>query len=135
MSGSIFRKGRITRAEVLMGRDEHAPLTRELSENLTKLMVAINSLRDYYGKPMIVSSGYRPPEINFATPGAAKKSNHMFCLAVDFRDHDGELDKWCLANLDKLEACGLYLEDPKHTPGWCHLQVVPPKSGKRVFIP
>lgn len=134
MSGNIFRKGRITRAEVLMGRDQMAPLTPKLSENLTKLMLALNALRDLYGKPMIVSSGYRPPEINFAA-GGAKQSNHMFCLACDFKDPDGALDRWCLENLSALEECGLYLEDPGHTPGWCHLQVVPPRSGKRVFIP
>lgn len=125
----------ITRQEVLMGRDKDYPLTPEMEANLTKLLECLNKFRAMYGKPMYVSSGYRPAAINATVKGAAKKSNHMICLATDFADKDGELDKWCLDNLDKLEECGLYLEDPAATPGWAHLQCVPPKSGKRVFKP
>lgn len=121
--------------EYLMGREVAAPLTPELQANLNKLMIALNKLRFFYGKPMTVSSGYRPPAINANVPGAAKKSAHMTCEACDFRDPDGELDAWCLANLDKLEECGLYLESPEHTKGWAHLQTRKPKSGRRVFLP
>lgn len=125
----------ITAAEVLMGREKVAPLTSELKENLEMLLEALNKFRSAYGSSMIVSSGYRPPSINEATKGAAKHSNHMICLACDFKDVDGNLDKWCMSNLDVLEKCGLWLEDPKSTVGWCHLQCVPPRSGNRVFKP
>lgn len=124
----------ITRDEVLMGRDKDSPLTKELETNLTKLLMALNAFRKIYGKPMVVSSGYRPEAVNAATPGAAKHSNHMICLACDFKD-DGKLDQYCVDNQDVLEKCGLYLEDPAHTPGWTHLQCVPPRSGNRIFIP
>lgn len=125
----------ITRDEVLMGRDKQAPLTPELEANLTKLLEALNKFRKIYGKPMKVSSGYRPPAINEKTFGAARRSNHMICLACDFRDSDGSLDQFCLNNKKVLEECGLWLESPEYTVGWCHLQCVPPMSGKRVFIP
>lgn len=122
----------ISRDEVLMGRDKDAPLTEEQEANLEVLLTALNKLRKAYGKPMIVTSGYRPPSVNAAV-GGAKKSSHMSCQACDFRDHDGSLDEWCLENLDVLEECGLYLESPLHTPGWCHLQTRQTKN--RVFIP
>lgn len=125
----------ITRDEILMGRDNQYPLTPELEENLRKLIKSLNLFRLLYGKPMIVSSGYRPGTFNLNTPGSAKKSNHVVCLACDFKDSDGLLDKYCMDNLYILEQCGLYLESPQHTPGWCHLQCVAPKSGNRVFLP
>lgn len=125
----------ISKAEILMGRDVKYPLDQEQLDNLNKLLVAVNKFRTYYGKPMTVSSGYRPAEINAKVKGAAKKSNHMKCLAVDFRDSDGAIDKFCMDNLHILEDCGLYLEHPEATPGWCHLQCVPPRSGNRVFKP
>lgn len=125
----------ITRQEILMGRDKQYPLTQEMEQNLQKLLAALNLFRTMYGKSMIVTSGYRPAAINAAVPGAAKKSNHMVCLACDFKDTDGSLDKYCMDNLYILEQCGLYLEHPDSTQGWCHLQCVPPKSGKRVFKP
>lgn len=118
-----------------MGRDKNYPLNEEQSQNLQKLLVAVNLFRLHYGKPMFVSSGYRPAAINAKTKGAAKKSNHMSCLACDFKDTDGAIDKFCTDNLNILEACGLWLENPDSTPGWSHLQCVGPKSGKRIFIP
>ena len=125
----------ITRDEVLMGRDKTDPLTPEMEANLTKLLKALNAFRTTYGKPMHVSSGYRPPSVNAKIPNAAKKSNHMVCLAADFKDPDGSLDQWCLANPKVLEKAGLWQEHPDATPGWCHLQAVAPKSGNRVFRP
>jgi hypothetical protein len=124
-----------TREEYTMGRDKAHPLTQEQEENLDKLLKALDKFREAYGKPLTISSGYRPAAINSKVKGAAKKSNHIMCLACDFKDIDGRIDQWCIDNLHILTELGLYLESPQHTPGWCHLQCVPPKSGNRVFIP
>lgn len=123
----------ITRNEILMGRDTLFPLSEELEINLEKLLFALNKFRQKYGKIMIVSSGYRPVSINKNIKNAAKKSNHIVCLACDFVDNDGELGKFCMNHLEILENCGLYLESLDSTKGWIHLQCVPPRSGNRVF--
>jgi len=120
----------ISRDEVLMGRDKEFPLTDELEANLTLLLVAVNKLRDIYGKPMYVSSGYRPGHYNTDAGGAAN-SPHKLCMAVDFHDTDGALKSWI--TVDVLVECGLYQEDPKRTPTWLHVQVRP--TINRVFIP
>jgi hypothetical protein len=124
----------ITRDEVLMGRDKEFPLNSELEKNLEILLKALNKFRAIYGKPMVVSSGYRPGKHN-KSAGGALKSNHVICLACDFQDSDGKLDDFCLKNQSILESCGLWLEHPMATPGWVHLQAVAPRSGRRVFIP
>jgi len=110
--------------EVLMGRDKQAPLDDVQWRNLCDLLCRINALRVHYGKPMTVSSGYRPPSIN-AGVGGAKRSAHMSCQAVDFSDPNGELAAWCLKNMKLLIQLGLYLEDPAFTQGWVHLQSRP----------
>lgn len=81
---------------------------------------------------MFVSSGYRPGRFNKAA-GGASRSSHMTCEAVDFKDADGSLAKWCLANLTVLKDAGLYLENPTKTVGWLHVQIRPTKN--RVFNP
>lgn len=124
----------ITRDEVLMGREKASPLTPEQEANLVTLLEALNKLRTTYGKPLYVTSGYRPASVNSAV-GGAKKSAHMSCEACDFRDSDGSFAEWCLKNLDVLADCGLYMESPAHTIGWVHLQTRKTKSGNRVFIP
>jgi hypothetical protein len=124
----------ITRKEYLMGRDLEAPLTPKQEDNLLKMLGAINMFRCVYGKPMIVTSGYRPPKVNKAI-GGAKNSKHMTCEAVDISDRNRELAVFCLNNLDVLIACGLWIENPEKTPGWVHFQCVPPRSGNLVFNP
>ena len=124
----------IKTSEFLMGRDKTYPLSLELWVNLAQLLSAVNYLRGVYGKPLSISSGYRPGVFNRAA-GGAKNSAHMTCEAIDVRDPDAEFAQWCLDNLHELEKAGLYLEDPSHTPGWVHLQTRAPRSGKRVFLP
>jgi Peptidase M15 len=123
----------ISRAEYLMGRDEKWPLTPELAANLTAFLEAINKLRAAYGKPMIVTSGYRPPEINSAI-GGAKNSKHMKCLAIDIADSDGALDRWLVENKELLVTLDLFVEHPSCTDGWAHIQLGPSPTGQRFFM-
>jgi len=120
--------------EILMGREIANPLTPESKKNLDRLLIAVNRLRAMWGKPLVVSSGYRPAATN-AKVGGAKQSHHMTCAAVDFVDKDGSLARWLISRLDVLEACALWIEDPQQTPGWLHCQIYPPKSGRRIFKP
>lgn len=124
----------LTRDDILMGRDKQFPLTPELQANLGHLLANLNKFAVRYNKKLVVTSGYRPAGYNTAAGGAVH-SNHMVCLACDFHDPDGAIDAFSEANLQVLADCGLYLEDPAHTPGWCHLQAVAPHSGNRIFIP
>lgn len=134
MNSTNLPKRLITRDEVLMGRDKEYPLTPEFEVNLEKLLVSMNMIRIAYGKPMIVTSGYRPGPYNKSAKGA-KLSCHLTCEAADFRDVDGSFAKWCMQNMKHLVAADVYMEEPAHTKGWVHLQVRPTKSGRRVFLP
>lgn len=137
----------ITLDDYWMGRDKSYPaeLTDEIRRNAEHTVSLVNLLLFHAAKDgvvliasnkrSLVNSGWRPPAINAATKNAAKKSNHMLGLACDVSDPTGSLDAWCMANLDELEAVGLWMEHPSATLGWCHLQTVPPRSGKRVFQP
>lgn len=124
----------ISREEVLMGRDREYPLSEELEVNLTSLLIALNKCRMLYGKPLTVSSGYRPGKYNVAAKGAAN-SAHLTCEACDFVDNDGQLKQYILNNLSILDSCELYMESPDRTPTWCHLQIRRILSGNRVFKP
>jgi len=124
-------------ADYYMGRDRQyrGELTRELRANARETVKRVNRLLRRAGLVRKVSSGWRPAAVNAAVPGAAKGSKHLSCLAIDLEDRDGRLDAWCLAHLEVLEELQLWLEHPDATPGWCHLQTLPPRSGNRVFYP
>lgn len=121
-------------------RAKHKEVTPELIERAMDYVTCLNAAcHELYIKNPKFSSGFRPSEVNAKTQGASKKSLHMGQdprgVAGDLEDTDGNIDFQFLMNPQVLEKHGLYLEDPKHTEGWSHTQNVPPKSGKRVFIP
>lgn len=59
--------------------------TDKVKKNLTELIEKVlDPLREAYGKPIIVTSGYRCPKLNKAVGGAAT-SQHMYGQAADIR--------------------------------------------------
>lgn len=82
-----------------------------------------------------ITSGWRPAAINAGIPNAAPRSKHITGQAIDLYDPEGELDEWCMENPEALSSIALWQEHPSATKGWCHLQSVPPRSGRRVFYP
>jgi hypothetical protein len=138
----------ITLTDYFAGRDKTyaKELTANLSANagetvkrvnllIVKLSAAGRAVENCPVSKTPVTSGWRPPEVNANTQGAAPRSNHMTCLACDLYDPEGIIDDWCMNNLDALKEIGLWLEHPSSTKGWCHIQIVPPHSGNRVFYP
>lgn len=69
----------------------------------------------------------------FTSTTGAPKSPHKRSHAVDVYDPSNILDGWL--NNEILEAFGLYREAPGATNGWCHLQDIPPRSGRRTYQP
>lgn len=138
----------ITLVDYFMGRRETFPLslTPTIENNAVRTVGIANELivlakgAGFVVKPnprtgSLVSSGWRPPQINTKAGGAAR-SCHLSGEAIDLYDPDGKLDEFCLAASHwVLRELGLWLEDPKATPGWCHVQTKPPRSGRRVFLP
>ena len=122
-----------------MGRDvTHAKqLTDEIRRNAEVTVERVNELLARAGRNDIntVNSGWRPQAVNDATSNAGASSRHITAEAVDLPDADRTLCEWAVDNLDILREIGLWMEDPRWTPTWLHLQIVPPKSGKLVYIP
>lgn len=66
---------------LMLGIDNHVP--EELLSNLEALVDnVLDPLREAYGKPIVVTSGYRSPKLNKAV-GGAEKSHHQKAQAGD----------------------------------------------------
>lgn len=126
----------ITLEMYLMGRHLKWPneYNTEIKANAEVLLTYVNDLLKQLDLDVEVSSGFRPPSYNKTVKGAARKSKHQTGEAIDLRDPKGELAKLLLTE-GILEEFNLYMEDPKFTKGWVHLQSRPPGSGRRVFKP
>jgi putative chitinase len=96
---------------------EHAQNLKNVCEKI------LEPVRNHFGKPVRINSGYRGPALNAAV-GGSSKSQHCNGEAVDF-EIDGlpnpELAKWVSENCD-FDQIILEFYDPKEGPnsGWVH---------------
>lgn len=63
--------------------------TKEVAENLKKVMYILDIVRVHIGKPILVNSGYRCERLNEMV-GGVQKSMHTKGLAADFRTREKE---------------------------------------------
>lgn len=152
MSGSDV----ISAAQYFGPYAEHPALTPEIRFKATAMLDVVNDLYDLAARDGCElpdnprtgcgvsgsgNGGYRPPECKVGSP----TSEHKNGRAVDRYDPHRQFASWCLAHPEELEKRGLHMEDPRWTVtldehgkvvgAWVHLQDLPPKSGRRVFIP
>ena len=131
----------ISENEITQGKD----VPDDLRDNLNILLERANKLRNLWGKPMIITSGWRTMEEHlaiYAKKGITDKSKipmrskHLYCEALDISDPDGSLKEFVKADKYKvLVDCDLYMEAEVSTPNWLHIQISPPLSKKREFLP
>ena len=94
----------------------------------------LEPVRNHFGKPVRINSGYRGPALNAAV-GGSSKSQHCTGEAVDF-EIDGlanpELAKWVAANCE-FDQIILEFYDPKEGPnsGWVHASYSAGKNRKQ----
>ena len=119
----FFSRWELTRGQVV---------PPEYEGNLRILLQSLHNLRLLWGRPMTVSSGFRSLSHNKAV-GGARASAHLTCQAADIADLGQPLSNWLVRNEQALVQCVLWMEDPRWTPTWTHLQIRPARS--RIFIP
>lgn len=107
---------------------DNTPTDDVVIANLNYTLQRLNTIRERYGHPIIISSGYRCEELNKAV-GGVKDSKHKTGLAVDLK-FDEELFEFLKDNcsFDKL-----ILEQNSKTK-WLHIQFRLDKSAERRLI-
>ena len=136
----------ITLADWLGKYLEHPDATSEVRAAAESMLDKVNQLRAAATASGLVlvsnpatgcgvsgngNGGFRPCDCSVGAAGSRHKDGH----AVDSYDPHRTFARWCLQHPAALDRLGLHMEDPRWTPTWTHLQDVPPKSGRRVFIP
>ena len=124
-------------------RAKSVEITEEVKNNAKNLLSSVNNLLsdlEFTTKQLLISSGFRPSDINAQIKNSAKKSLHTSGMAIDIVDPKDSLDD-LLERLEKgsglLKAYGLWLEDPDNTPRWVHLDISRDRMDRaiRIFKP
>jgi len=123
--------------------DELNPHHYEVNDNMKKngdiLFERLMEFQDSSNIDFIINSGLRSEGDQVALINEGKTnavhSKHLSFSAADINDPEGLLAEWVKNNLDAVTRIGLWFEDFSHTKGWVHAQIMPPNSGKIIFIP
>lgn len=99
-----------------------------------ELVVLLQCIREHFGKPVHITSGYRTAAYNATLPGASKNSQHIQGRAADFWV-EGVPVATVAAYAEKLlpgrGGIGRYPKDAAHPTrktGWVHVDTRPNKS-------
>lgn len=95
---------------------DNYPKDEEVICNLNYTLQRLNEIREGFGSPIYINSGYRCEELNKLV-GGVKNSKHQEGLAVDLR-FDAELFKYIL---DNCSFDQLIREGNKRSGMWIHL--------------
>lgn len=111
--------------------DENRKQAEPFKESLAMVCLELEKLREYIARPIIITSGFRYPELNFKI-GGSKTSQHMVGEAVDFTIKDFEEPNslrlcfnWCKDNLNYGQ---LIFENPYNKRPWIHFGL--PREGR-----
>jgi uncharacterized protein YcbK (DUF882 family) len=98
--------------EVFVGiqKEDWVGVTKKMLDNAVHMAQYMDKVRDYFGKPIIVTSWLRVPSHNLRI-GGASKSMHLTGLAVDFNVKGVPFNKAQMARLDKFHTGGLARAD------------------------
>ena len=104
-------------------------------ENLIHLAESVlQPVRDHFGKPVMISSGYRSPELCEAI-GSSSKSQHAKGEAADFEIpgvDNMQLAMWINKNTDFDQLILEFYEPGDPNSGWVHCSAV--KEGSRAQV-
>ena len=111
------------------------PGTAEI-ENLIHLAKTIlQPVREHFGKPVMISSGYRSPALCEAI-GSSAKSQHAKGEAADFEIHgvdNKELATWISKNTEFDQLILEFYNEGDPNSGWVHCSAVKAGSRKQVL--
>lgn len=126
-----FTYEELTRSETAIRRDIDNSPSKAVKARLSALVEHIlDPIREHYGKPVIVTSGYRCPELNRAI-GGSTTSDHCAGAAADFTVagvSNYEVCEWIRDNLDFRQLIYEFGES-----GWVHCSYLDLHNGKSIL--
>lgn len=126
-----FTLDELTRSDTAIARGIDNTPTEEAKKNLIQLVDKIlDPLRDMYGKPIYVNSGYRSEALNKAV-GGSKTSGHLLGTAVDI-DAGTKAGNKVLFDLIKHNFTFDQLIDEKDY-SWIHIDFNPKRLRNQIL--
>ena len=109
------------------------PKDADIMDNIIFTMESLDKIREDYGSPLYITSGYRCEELNERLKGS-KTSQHMKGQAVDINLGSTEKNRkffnWCQANINDLPIDQL-LDESNYS--WVHISFTKENQRRQVL--
>lgn len=117
IDGQYFKVEELLRSQTAEKcKIDNTPTDDEIIDNINYTIQRLDEIREGYGKPIIINSGYRCPELN-SKVGGVSSSFHQLGLAVDIK-WDSDLFTYLQQHCSFHK---LLRETNKHGVRWIHL--------------
>ena len=128
--GKYFTIQELCKSDVAKRHNIYNIPDKAQTENLNKLIAVLDSLREEWGKPIYVTSGFRCPDLNKAV-GGVNTSAHLTGNAADLVSYPyQDFKKWINSAIDKYNYDQLITEYNSNTE-WIHLGLYNNKGEQR----
>lgn len=119
-----FTLKELTKSDVAIRHGISQVPSSDVVGNLTMLAIEVlQPIRDFYGKPVIVTSGYRSPALNTLV-GGSNTSHHTLGMAADIEVvgvSNYDLACWIQDNLKYTQCILEFYEFGVPDSGWVHV--------------
>lgn len=134
LSPNLTLSEAITSQTAIRKKIDNTP-SAEVIENLKHVAVNVfQKVRDHFGKPIRLSSGYRSPQLNKEV-GGSKSSQHVTGQALDIQGTNGitnaEIFEYIKDNLVFDQLIWEYGNEKE--PAWVHVSLRKSNNRKQVF--
>ena len=133
-----FSLAEMTKSQTATRKGIRNEPSTEHIENLIHLAeTVLQPVREHFGKPVMISSGYRSPELCEAI-GSSSKSQHAKGEAADFEIHsvdNKELATWITKNCEFDQLILEFYDGVDPNSGWVHCSVKrAPETGRKQVL-
>ena len=133
-----FTLAELTKSQTAVRRGiRNEPSTDHINNLIHLAKTILQPVREHFGKPVTISSGYRSPELCEAI-GSSAKSQHAKGEAADFEItgiDNKDLATWIAANTEFDQLILEYYIENDPNSGWVHCSVkTPPEEGRKQIL-
>ncbi|MBR2378043.1 MAG: DUF882 domain-containing protein [Bacteroidaceae bacterium] len=127
-----FTIDELTRSDTAIARRIDNTPSPAVVENLKNLVFfVLDPLREAYGKPICVNSGYRSPILNVVLSGA-RNSQHMTGEAVDITSGSKEDNRWLFEYIRNNLPYDQLIDERNYS--WIHVSYCPDGGNRQQIL-
>lgn len=129
-----FKAAEMLKSETAEKNQINNTPSAEVEQNIEELLGVLDDLREFYGKPIRISSGFRCTKLNKLV-GGSPTSAHVIGYAADLQPVQGSFEEFKASVIDWLDKSGVKFDqciiERSKSAQWVHFGLYNRKGQRR----